>query len=176
MGLKEAMVPASFIIVAVLGISLASMNISTYMKLANDKRDNNSTNNFNFSIFILVASIIALGVAGYFTFKSVQAPATEEAAAATEEAAAAVEAAVALAKSLPNFNAAEAAVPTTEQVQTLMTPNNVRHAQGAMNAELDKLISGLGETKQMKDAQLQARLQGLIAAAQAMSAATAAAA
>jgi cytochrome bd-type quinol oxidase subunit 2 len=169
MGLKEAMVPGSFIIVAVLGIALASMNISTYMKLANDKRDNNSTNNFNFSIFILVASIMALGVAGYFTFKAVQAPAPEEAAAAIEEA-------VALAKSLPNFNSAEAAVPTTEQVQTLMTPNNVRHAQGAMNAELDKLISALGETKQMKDAQLQARLTGLIAAAQAMSAATTAAA
>jgi len=168
MGLKEAMVPASFILVAVVGIALASMNINTFMKLANDKRDKNSTNNFNFSIFILVASIIALGVAGYFTFKSVQAPAPEEAAAAVEEA-------VALAKSLPNFNSAEAAVPTTEQVQTLMTPNNVRHAQGAMNAELDKLISGLGETKQMKDAQLQARLQGLIAAAQAMAAATTAA-
>jgi hypothetical protein len=168
MGLKEAMVPGSFIIVAVLGIALASMNINTYMKLANDKRDGNSTNNFNFSIFILVASIIALGVAGYFTFKSVQAPAPEEAAAAVEEA-------VALAKSLPNFSTAEAAVPTTEQVQTLMTPNNVRHAQAAMDSELDKLISGLGETKQMKNAQLQARLQGLIAAAQAMSAATAAA-
>jgi hypothetical protein len=44
-----------------------------------------------------------------------------------------------------------------------------------MNAELDKLISALGETKQMKNAQLQSRLQGLIAAAQAMSAATVAA-
>jgi heme/copper-type cytochrome/quinol oxidase subunit 2 len=168
MGLKEAMVPASFILVAVIGIALASMNINTYMKLANDKRDKNSTNNFNFSIFILVASILALGVAGYFTFKSAQAPAPDEAAAALEEA-------VALAKSLPNFSTAEAAVPTTEQVQTLMTPNNVRHAQAAMDSELDKLISGLGETKQMKNAQLQARLQGLIAAAQAMSAATAAA-
>ena len=168
MGLKEAMVPAAFILVAIIGIALASMNINTFLKLANDKRDKNSTNNFNFSIFILVVSILALGVAGYFTFKSVQAPAPEEAAAA-------VEAAVALAKSLPNFNAAEAAVPTTEQVQTLMTPNNVRHAQGAMNAEIDKLISALGETKQMKNAQLQSRLQGLIAAAQAMSAATVAA-
>jgi heme/copper-type cytochrome/quinol oxidase subunit 2 len=168
MGLKEAMVPVAFIVVAVLGIALASMNINTFMKLANDKRDKNSTNNFNFSIFILVASILALGVAGYFTFKSIQAPAPEEAAAA-------VEAAVALAKSLPNFSAAEAAVPTTEHVQTLASPNNVRHAQGAMNAELDKLISALGETKQMKNAQLQSRLQGLIAAAQAMAAATAAA-
>jgi len=168
MGLKEAMVPVAFIVVAVLGIALASMNINTFMKLANDKRDKNSTNNFNFSIFILVASILALGVAGYFTFKSIQAPAPEEAAAA-------VEAAVALAKSLPNFSAAEAAVPTTEQVQTLASTNNVRHAQGAMNAELDKLISALGETKQMKNAQLQSRLQGLIAAAQAMAAATAAA-
>lgn len=168
MGLKEAMVPASFILIAVLGIALASMNINTFMKLANDKRDQNSKNNFGFSIFILVVSILALGVAGYFTFKTVQAPAPEEAAAA-------VEAAVALAKSLPNFNTAEAAVPTTEQVQTLMTPNNVRHAQGAMNAELDKLISALGETKTMKNAQLQARLQGLIAAAQAMAAASTAA-
>lgn len=168
MGLKEAMVPASFIVVAVIGIALASMNINTFMKLANDKRDKNSTNNFNFSIFILVASILALGVAGYFTFKSVQAPAPEQAEAAAE-------AAIALAKSLPNFNAAEAAVPTTEQVQSLVTPNNVRHAQGAMNAEIDKLISALGETKQMKNAQLQSRLQGLIAAAQAMSAATVAA-
>jgi len=168
MGLKEAMVPASFIVVAVIGIALGSMNINTYMKLPDKSRDQNSKNNFGFSIFILVVSILALGVAGYFTFKSVQAPAPEEAAAAAEEA-------VALAKSLPNFNSAEAAVPTSEQVQTLMTPNNVRHAQGAMNAELDKLISGLGETKQMKNAQLQARLQGLIAAAQAMAAATAAA-
>lgn len=165
MGLKEAMVPASFILVAIIGIALGSMNINTYMKLPDKSRDQNSKNNFGFSIFILVVSILALGVAGYFTFKSVQAPAPEEAAAAVEEA-------VALAKSLPNFNSAEAAVPTTEQVQTLMTPNNVRHAQGAMNAELDKLISGLGETKQMKNAQLQARLQGLIAAAQAMAAAT----
>ena len=74
-----------------------------------------------------------------------------------------------------NFNAAEAAVPTTEQVQTLMTPDNVRAAQSAMDSELDKLISALGETKQMKNSQLQARLQGLIAAAQAMAAATTAA-
>lgn len=168
MGLKEAMVPASFIVVAIIGIALGSMNINTFLKLPDKSRDQNSKNNFGFSIFILVVSILALGVAGYFTFKSVQAPAPEEAAAAVEEA-------VALAKSLPNFNTAEAAVPTSEQVQTLMTPNNVRHAQGAMNAELDKLISGLGETKQMKNAQLQARLQGLIAAAQAMAAATAAA-
>ena len=162
MGLKEAMVPGAFIVVAVLGIALASMNINTYMKLANDKRDKNSTNNFNFSIFILVASILALGVAGYFTFKSFTAPSAEE-----------IEAVVAAAKNLPNIQAAENAIPTTEQVQTLATPNNVRHAQGAMNAELDKLVSSLGETKQMKNAQLQARLQGLIAAAQAMSAATA---
>lgn len=168
MGLKEAMVPGAFIVVAVLGIALASMNINTYMKLANDKRDKNSMNNFNFSIFILVASILALGVAGYFTFKAVQAPAPEEAAAAIEEA-------VAIAKSLPNFSTAEEAVPTTEQVQALMTPNNVRHAQGAMDAELNKLISGLGETKQMKNAQLQARLQGLIAAIGAAQAAAAAA-
>jgi len=168
MGLKEAMVPASFILVAVIGIALGSMNINTFLKLPDKSRDQNSKNNFGFSIFILVVSILALGVAGYFTFKSVQAPAPDEAAAAVEEA-------VALAKSLPNFNTAEAAVPTTEQVQTLMTPNNVRHAQGVMNSELDKLISGLGETKQMKNAQLQARLQGLIAAAQAMAAATAAA-
>jgi hypothetical protein len=165
MGLKEAMVPAAFIIVAVMGIALASMNINTYLKLPNDKRDKNSTNNFNFSIFILVVSILALGVSGYFTFKAFKAPAPEE-----------VAAAIAVAKSLPNINAAEATVPTTEQVQALMTPNNVRHAQGAMNAELDKLISALGETKQMKNAQLQSRLQGLIAAAQAMSAATVAAA
>ena len=168
MGLKEAMVPASFIVVAIIGIALGSMNINTFLKLPDKSRDQNSKNNFGFSIFILVVSILALGVAGYFTFKSVQAPAPEEAAAAAEEA-------VALAKSLPNFNSAEAAVPTTEQVQTLMTPNNVRHAQAAMDSELDKLISGLGETKQMKNAQLQARLQGLIAAAQAMAAATAAA-
>ncbi len=169
MGLKEAMVPAAFIVVAILGIALGSMNIHTYMKLDKKDKDKNTTNNLNFSIFIICFSVIALGVAGYFTFKSIQAPAPEEAAAA-------VEAAVALAKSLPNFSAAEAAVPTTEQVQTLMTPNNVRKAQQSMDAELDKLISALGETKQMKNAQLQARLQGLIAAAQAMAAATTAAA
>jgi len=168
MGLKEAMVPGAFIVVAVLGIALASMNINTYMKLADDKRDKNSMNNFNFSIFILVASILALGVAGYFTFKGFTSAAPEEAAAAIEEA-------VAIAKSLPNFSTAEEAVPTTEQVQALMTPNNVRHAQGAMDAELNKLISGLGETKQMKNAQLQARLQGLIAAIGAAQAAAAAA-
>ena len=165
MGAHEAMVPASFIVVAIMGIALASMNINTFLKVPTDKRDKNSTNNFNFSIFILVVSILALGVAGYFTFKAFKAPAPEE-----------VAAAIAVAKSLPNINAAEATVPTTEQVQALMTPNNVRHAQGDMNAELDKLISALGETKQMKNAQLQSRLQGLIAAAQAMSAATVAAA
>ncbi len=169
MGLKEAMVPASFIVVAIIGIALGSMNINTFLKLPDASRDQNSKNNFGFSVFILVISILALGIAGYFTFKSMQAPAPEQVEAAAE-------AAVALAKSLPNFTSAEAAVPTTEQVQTLMTPNNVRHAQGAMNAELDKLISALGETKQMKNAQLQARLQGLIAAAQAMAAATTAAA
>jgi len=165
MGAHEAMVPAAFIVVAIMGIALASMNINTFLKVPNDKRDKNSTNNFNFSIFILVVSILALGIAGYFTFKAFKAPAPEE-----------VAAAIAVAKSLPNINAAEATVPTTEQVQALMTPNNVRHAQGAMNAELDKLISALGETKQMKNAQLQSRLQGLIAAAQAMSADTVAAA
>lgn len=161
MGWHEAMIPAAFMMIAVFGIALASINISTALKVPADKRDKN---NFNFSIFMLVAAILGLGIAGYFAFKSFKAPSEE-----------AVEAAVAIAKSLPNFNAAEAAVPTTEQVQTLMTPNNVRAAQSAMDSELDKLISALGETKQAKNAQLQARLQGLIAAAQAMAAATTAA-
>jgi hypothetical protein len=147
-----------------MGIALASMNINTFLKVPNDKRDKNSTNNFNFSIFILVVSILALGVSGYFTFKAFKAPAPEELAAA-----------IAVAKSLPNFSAAEAAVPTTEQIQGLMTPKNARNAQVAMNAQIEGLITALGETKQMKNSQLQSRLQGLIAAAQAMSAATVAA-
>ena len=162
MGWHEAMIPATFIVIAIFGIALASMNISTALQVPADKRDNNG---FNFSCVTLAFSIIGLGVAGYFTFKAFKAPSAE-----------AVEQAVAQAKSLPNFNAAEAAVPTTEQVQTLMTPNTVRAAQSAMDSELDKLISALGETKQMKNTQLQARLQGLIAAAQAMAAATQAAA
>jgi len=164
MGAHEAMVPAAFIVVAIMGIALASMNINTFLKVPNDKRDKNSTNNFNFSIFILVVSILALGVSGYFTFKAFKAPAPEELAAA-----------IAVAKSLPNFSAAEAAVPTTEQIQGLMTPKNARNAQVAMNAQIEGLITALGETKQMKNSQLQSRLQGLIAAAQAMSAATVAA-
>ena len=161
MGWHEAMIPAAFMMIAVFGIALASINISTALKVPADKRDKN---NFNFSIFMLVAAILGLGIAGYFAFKSFKAPSEE-----------AVEAAVAIAKSLPNFNAAEAAVPTTEQVQTLMTPNNVRAAQSAMDSELDKLISALDETKKTKNAQLQARLQGLIGAAQAVAAATTAA-
>jgi len=159
MGLHETMIPATFIVVAICAIALTSINIQTYLS-TNKPKDSN----FNFSCIILAFSIIGLGVAGYFTFQSFKAPAPEE-----------VEAAVAIAKSLPNFNAAEAAVPTTEQVQTLMTPDNVRAAQSAMDSELDKLISALGETKQMKNSQLQARLQGLIAAAQAMAAASTAA-
>ena len=159
MGLHEAMIPATFIVVAICAIALTSINIQTYLS-TNKPKDSN----FNFSCIFLAFSIIGLGVAGYFTFQSFKAPAPEE-----------VEAAVAIAKSLPNFNAAEAAVPTTEQVQTLMTPDNVRAAQSAMDSELDKLISALGETKQMKNSQLQARLQGLIAAAQAMAAASTAA-
>ena len=159
MGLHEAMIPATFIVVAICAIALTSINIHTYLS-TNKPKDSN----FNFSCIILAFSIIGLGVAGYFTFQSFKAPAPEE-----------VEAAVAIAKSLPNFNAAEAAVPTSEQVQTLMTPDNVRAAQSAMDSELDKLISALGETKQMKNSQLQARLQGLIAAAQAMAAASTAA-
>ena len=159
MGLHEAMIPATFIVVAICAIALTSITIQTYLT-TNKPKDSN----FNFSCIVLAFSIIGLGVAGYFTFQSFKAPAPE-----------AVEAAVAIAKSLPNFNAAEAAVPTTEQLQMLQTPNNVRAAQSAMDSELDKLISGLGETKQMKNSQLQARLQGLIAAAQAMAAATTAA-
>jgi len=162
MGLHEAMIPASFLVIAIFGITLSAININTALKVPADKRDKS---NFNFSIVMLVVAILGLGIAGYFTFQSFKAPSAE-----------AVEQAVAVAKSLPNFNAAEAAVPTSEQVQTLMTPNNVRKAQSDMDAELDKLISALGETKQMKNAQLQARLQGLIAAAQAMSAAATAAA
>jgi len=156
MGLNEAMIPAAFVVVAVCAIALTSINIQTYLS-TNKPKDSN----FNFSAVILAMSIIALGVAGYFTFKSFQAPSAEAAVAAMEAA-----------KSLPNVSVAEAVVPTTEQVQALARPNNVRHAQGTMDAELDKLISALGETKQVKNTQLQARLQGLIAAAQAMAAAT----
>lgn len=165
MGAKEAMIPAAFIIVAIVGIALGAMNINTYMKLDKKDKDKNTTNNLNFSIFIICFSVIALGVAGYFAFKAFKAPSAEE-----------VAAAVAVAKSLPNFTAVEAAVPTTEQVQALATPNNVRRAQQSMNSELEKLIAALGETKQQKGAQLQARLQGLIAATQAMVAAKTAAA
>lgn len=164
MGAKEALIPAAFMVIAIVGIALGAMNVNTFMKLDAKSKDKNSTNNFNFSIFIICFSVVALGIAGYFTFKLFKAPAPEE-----------VAAAVAAAKSLPNFQAAQDAVPTTNQIQTLMTPNNVRRAQGAMNAELDKLISSLGETKAMKGQQLQARLQGLIQAAQAMAAASTAA-
>jgi len=156
MGLNEAMIPAAFVVVAICAIALTSINIHTYLT-TNKPKDSN----FNFSAVILAMSIIALGVAGYFTFNSFQAPSPQT---------------VAAAKSLPNFSTAEASVPTTDQVQALAHPNNVRHAQGVMDAELDKLISALGETKQVKNTQLQARLQGLIAAAQAMAAATQAAA
>jgi hypothetical protein len=159
MGLHEAMIPASFVMIAIFGIALASINISTALKLPADKRDKN---NFNFSIFMLVAALLGFGVAGYFAFQSFKAPSAEV-----------VEAAIAQSKNLPNLNATTDAVPTSEQIQTLMTPNNVRTAQSAMNAEIDKTISGLMETKTMKGSQLQARLQGLIAAAQAMAAATA---
>ena len=165
MGFKEASIPAAFMVIAIVGIALGSMNINTYMKLDKKDKDKNTTNNLNFSIFIICFSVLAMGIAGYFTFKAFKAPAPEE-----------VAAAIAVAKSLPNFNAAEAAVPTTEQIQGLMAPNNVRKAQQVMNSQIDALISGLGETKQMKNAQLQSRLQGLTAAAQAMSAATVAAA
>jgi hypothetical protein len=155
MGLHEAMIPAAFVVVAICAIALTSITVQTYLT-TNKPKDSN----FNFSVLVMVMSIVALGVAGYFTFKAYQAPS---------------DTAIALAKSLPNFSEAEATVPTSEQVQALAHPNNVRRTQGAMNAELDKLISALGETKQVKNAQLQARLQGLIAAAQAMAAATAAA-
>ena len=157
MGLHETMIPATFIVVAICAIALTSINIQTYLS-TNKPKDSN----FNFSCIILAFSIIGLGVAGYFTFQSFKAPAPEE-----------VEAAIAQSKNLPNLNATKDAVPTSEQIQTLMTPNNVRTAQSAMNAEIDKTISGLMETKTMKGSQLQARLQGLIAAAQAMAAATA---
>ena len=157
MGLHETMIPATFIVVAICAIALTSINIQTYLS-TNKPKDSN----FNFSCIILAFSIIGLGVAGYFTFQSFKAPAPEE-----------VEAAIAQSKNLPNLNATTDAVPTSEQIQTLMTPNNVRTAQSAMNAEIDKTISGLMETKTMKGSQLQARLQGLIAAAQAMAAATA---
>jgi len=164
MGAKEAMIPAAFVVIAIIGIALGAMNINTYMKLDKKEKDKNSTNNMNFSIFIICVSVLAMGVAGYFAFKAFKAPAPEE-----------VAAAIAAAKSLPNFSAAEAAIPTTEQVQGLMAPNNVRGAQLAMNKELDGLISSLSELKTTKNAQLQSRLQGLIAAAQAMAAATTAA-
>jgi hypothetical protein len=157
MGLHEAMIPATFIVVAICAIALTSITIQTYLT-TNKPKDSN----FNFSCIVLAFSIIGLGVAGYFTFQSFKAPAPEV-----------VEAAIAQSKNLPNLNATTDAVPTTEQIQTLMTPNNVRTAQSAMNAEIDKTISGLTETKTMKNTQLQARLQGLIAAAQAMAAATA---
>lgn len=159
MGLHEAMIPAAFVVVAICAIALTSINIQTYLT-TNKPKDSN----FTFSALVLALSIVALGVAGYFTFNAYQAPSAEALAAATIAA-----------KSLPNLTALEAAVPTSEQVQALAHPNNVRRAQGAMNSEIDKIISSLGETKQMKNAQLQARLQGLIAAAQAMAAATAAA-
>jgi len=159
MGLHEAMIPAAFVVVAICAIALTSINIQTYLT-TNKPKDSN----FTFSALVLALSIVALGVAGYFTFKTYQAPSAEALAAATIAA-----------KSLPNLTALEAAVPTSEQVQALAHPNNVRRAQGAMNSEIDKIISSLGETKQMKNAQLQARLQGLIAAAQAMAAATTAA-
>jgi hypothetical protein len=153
------MIPAAFVVVAICAIALTSINIQTYLT-TNKPKDSN----FTFSALVLALSIVALGVAGYFTFNAYQAPSAEALAAATIAA-----------KSLPNLTALEAAVPTSEQVQALAHPNNVRRAQGAMNSEIDKIISSLGETKQMKNAQLQARLQGLIAAAQAMAAATAAA-
>lgn len=165
MGLKETMIPISFGVIAVFGIAISSALINTFLKLPTDQQDANAKNNFYFAISMLIVSIIGLGVSGYFTFKAYKAPSFE-----------AVAAEVAAAKSLPNFGAAEAAVPTTEQIQGLATPNNARAAQAAMNAELDKVISALTETKAMKNSQLQSKLQGLIAAAQAAAAATAAAA
>lgn len=159
MGFHEAMIPMAFFVIAICAIALSSINIQTYLT-TNKAKDSN----FNFSCVILAFSILALGVSGYFTFQSFKAPAPEV-----------VQAAVAQAKALNEgaIQSVENAIPTTNQVQGLNTPNAVRAAQSEMNSNIDKLISSLQETKGMKNQQLQARLQGLIAAAQAMAAATA---
>jgi hypothetical protein len=75
MGLHEAMIPMSFVVVCICAIALASININTAFKLPAEKRDNG---NFNFSIMILVAGIIGLGISGYFTYASFKAPSAEE--------------------------------------------------------------------------------------------------
>ena len=171
MGLHEAMVPLSFVLVCIVAIAMASINIQTYLS-TNKTKDSN----FNFSAVILALSIVGLGVSGYFAYAGFKLTAAEAAAALASDVNSnpdvqAARAANAQARSLPNFSAADQAVPTTEMVKTLATPDNVRATQQQMDAELDKLIAALGETKQMKNTQLQARLQGLIAAAQAMAAA-----
>jgi hypothetical protein len=79
MGFKEASIPAAFMVIAIVGIALGSMNINTYMKLDKKDKDKNTTNNLNFSIFIICFSVLAMGIAGYFTYKAFQAPSAEDA-------------------------------------------------------------------------------------------------
>jgi len=167
MGLKETMIPIAFGVIAVLGIAISLALINTFLKLPSAQQDANARNNFNFAIFLLVASILGLGVSGYFAFKAFKAPSAEAMAAAT-----------AAASGLPNIKAVEAVVPSTEQITdptALPTPNAVRKAQQNMNVAINGLIEQLGQTKATKNQQLQAKLAALIQAAQAAAASQAAA-
>jgi hypothetical protein len=141
------MLPVIFVVISIFGIALSSMIIKTTKKSKDSK--------YKFSVFILVTSIIGLFISGYFTFRSFQGPQ----AAAGEG-------------SLPNISAS---IPTTEKIQTLVKQDNLRALKRNMDGAIDGFISKLGDIKGAKSEQIQARIQGLIAASEAMNAATRAA-
>lgn len=65
MGIKEAAIPLVFFVISVIGIAATAITVKTYLDTGKEK-----DSNFNFSAFVLAASIIGLFVSGGFAFKA----------------------------------------------------------------------------------------------------------
>jgi hypothetical protein len=72
MGIKDAAVPMLLFCVAVMGIAQSAITVNAYLT-TNKKKDSS----FNFSLFILVASVCLLFGSGYFAYKAFSGPAAE---------------------------------------------------------------------------------------------------
>lgn len=123
MGFVDALMPMMFFIICIFGIAQSSITIKTYLDTKKAK-----DTSFNFSAFILTASLLGMLVSGFMTYKAFKGPAAANAAA---------EAAVAK----PNLGAQQMGLANKlENVAANAAQRAAKAAEGA------KLANALGAT------------------------------
>lgn len=160
MGFKEAMVPLLLFVIAICGIAQSAITVNAYLT-TNKKKDPS----FNFSILILVMSVLLLFGSGYFAYKSFSAAPEVPAELSAELAAEGLLAG----SNIPNTREIVEAVVNIKGLTNLET---ARAAQAKFDTAVQNTVGKLQALKNATNSRFKSRMDALQQAAAALAVAT----